>query len=154
VWQWGTMFCHDPVTGHGVALLAGAPADTAPIAGVYLFDPGNPAVAKLCRVSGALPGPSAPGFAYSPLTGRFYIHNGNGANELFVLSRPTHGDAASGTWTITTERFTGPHVPPQTLVYSKLHWVPALRCLAYYGGIDPTSRKATGAVYLYRPAGS
>ena len=152
-WQWGTMFCHDPVSRYALALLAGAPADTAPIAGLYLFDPANPLVAKRCRVDGTLPTPSAPGFAYSPVTDRFYVHNGNGANEVFVLSRPVDGDVAMGTWTVTTERFAGPSVTSQALVYSKLHWVPALKSLAYYGGSDVHGR-AGGPVYLYRPKGS
>jgi hypothetical protein len=153
-WQWGTMFCHDPVSGYGVALLAGAPADTQPIAGVLLFDPSNPARAIRCKVSGRLPAPSAPGFAYSPLTDRFYIHNGNGSNDLHVLARPSDGDVATGTWTLTTERFSGPAGAQHPLVYTKLHWVPALEALAYYGGIDRASGKATGAVYLYRPRGA
>jgi hypothetical protein len=69
-----------------------------------------------------------------------------------VLSRPVDGDVATGTWTITTEKFAGPRVPSQARVYSKLHWVPALKSLAFYG--DVVQGKASGAVYLYRPQGS
>ena len=146
--RWGVMSCFDPVSGL-VPLLQPTGNEEQDPTVLWLFDPSRPSSTKVATISGDPPNGAGCGFAYCPLTDRFYLHGGVGVptDELIVLTPPRSGDPLLGTWAFSRESFTGDAPNGASRVYTKFHWVDGLRAFASYGSTD-------NAVHLFRPRGT
>lgn len=121
--------------------------------GHYLraYDPKNQFSAGriTLKESGAAETTGAACLEYIPLLDKFACYrNGSSLNTIRYLSRPS-GDPLTGTWTWTSETFSGVSVTSGHTngLYSKLRWAPALKCLA--AGMGPSQ-----GLFLFRPSGT
>ena len=157
-WNIGSVATYDPIADLVVvlipALIGGNPE--LGLNYLYLMDPNTPTTAKIANYTGTAPTNGGCGFDRCTITDKFYCYPGNGSTSLTTLSRPTSGGNWNGTWTFNTESFIGTGPAAEIKVYGKFRWHTALKCFYYYGTCDRTVAPAlaTGAMFLYRPAGT